>query len=83
VRAGSQLIIYLFFLPVPAHRSFCAIFSLLQDRLAASGRSLEAATVLLEFADDVELAVSALCDGQAFSQAIRTVASTYLVVDLI
>ncbi|PLW50050.1 hypothetical protein PCANC_08193 [Puccinia coronata f. sp. avenae] len=42
------------------------------NRLAASGRSLEAATVLLEFADDVELAVSALCDGQAFSQAIRT-----------
>ncbi|KAA1107101.1 hypothetical protein PGT21_002152 [Puccinia graminis f. sp. tritici] len=44
-------------------------------RLSGSGRSMEAATIFLEFADDVDLAVSALCDSQAFSQAIRTALS--------
>lgn len=45
------------------------------SRLSASGRHLETATILLEFADDVDLAISSLCDSQAFSQAIRTALS--------
>jgi len=45
------------------------------NRLSASGRHLEAATILLEFADDVDLAISSLCDSQAYSQAIRTALS--------
>ncbi|OAV88161.1 hypothetical protein, variant [Puccinia triticina 1-1 BBBD Race 1] len=45
------------------------------SRLSASGRYTEAATIFLEFADNVDYAISALCDSQAFSQAIRTALS--------
>ncbi|KAI9601999.1 hypothetical protein KEM48_001289 [Puccinia striiformis f. sp. tritici PST-130] len=42
------------------------------SRLSGSGRYMEAATIFLEFGNDVDHAISALCDSQAFSQAIRT-----------
>ncbi|MBW0486571.1 hypothetical protein O181_026286 [Austropuccinia psidii MF-1] len=44
-------------------------------RLSASGRYLEAGTVLLEYGDHLHEAITALCDGQAFSQAIRVALS--------
>lgn len=56
-------------------------FNLVEDardmasRLCASGRYVEAANILLEYGDDVDQAISALCDSQAFSQAIRTALS--------
>ncbi|KAG0142181.1 hypothetical protein CROQUDRAFT_82453 [Cronartium quercuum f. sp. fusiforme G11] len=41
------------------------------QRLEKSGRYLESATVLFEYAEDVEGGIEMLCNGRAFTEAIR------------
>ncbi|CAH7686311.1 IKI3 family-domain-containing protein [Phakopsora pachyrhizi] len=41
------------------------------ERLSSSGRFLDCAVVLLDYANDLDGAIGALCEGQSFSEAIR------------